>query len=82
MATAADENISITDHNDTSNVKLAIDIGQRSGFLVVPGVELLTAQGHLVCYLPRLRSTGEVLCQLGQLQGDEIAIGEDCNGSR
>ncbi|WP_457447110.1 TrlF family AAA-like ATPase [Roseateles sp. P5_E4] len=55
VATAVDENISIisiTDHNDISNVKQAIEIGQRSDVLVIPGVELSTAQGHLLCYLP------------------------------
>lgn len=55
VATAVNEDISIisiTDHNDISNVKQAIDIGQRSDVIVIPGVELSTAQGHLLCYLP------------------------------
>lgn len=55
VATAVNENISIisiTDHNDISNVKQAIDIGQKSDVIVIPGVELSTAQGHLLCYLP------------------------------
>lgn len=55
VATAVNENISIisiTDHNDISNVKQAIDIGQQSDVIVIPGVELSTAQGHLLCYLP------------------------------
>src|SRR5690606_22651132 len=55
VATAVNESIfliSIADHNDISNVKQAIDIGQRSDVIVIPGVELSTAQGHLLCYLP------------------------------
>ena len=55
VATAAAENISmiaITDHNDISKVQQAIDIGQRNSVLVIPGVELSTSQGHLLCYFP------------------------------
>src|SRR5690606_4190073 len=53
--TAVNERILLTpiaDDNDHSNVKQAIDIGQRSDVIVIPGVELSTAQGHLLCYLP------------------------------
>ena len=55
VATAIAERISIisiADHNDISNVKLAIEIGARNGVIVIPGVELSTAQGHLLCYFP------------------------------
>lgn len=55
VATAIAERISvisIADHNDISNVKLAIEIGERNGVIVIPGVELSTAQGHLLCYFP------------------------------
>lgn len=55
VATAVAENISIisiADHNDISNVKQAIEIGLGSGVIVIPGVELSTAQGHLLCYCP------------------------------
>jgi ABC-type lipoprotein export system ATPase subunit len=55
VVTAASEKISIiaiTDHNDISNVQRAIEAGQRNGVLVIPGVELSTLQGHLLCYLP------------------------------
>jgi len=57
VATAVSEGItiiSITDHNDISNVQRAIAAGNSSGVLVIPGVELSTAQGHLLCYLPDL----------------------------
>lgn len=55
VATAIAERISIisiADHNDISNVKQAIEIGAKKGVLVIPGVELSTAQGHLLCYFP------------------------------
>lgn len=55
VATAAQESISvisIADHNDISNVQQAVEHGRRRGVTVIPGVELSTAQGHLLCYLP------------------------------
>lgn len=53
VATAAAENIgiiAITDHNDISNVPRALAVATANNVLVVPGVELSTAQGHLLCY--------------------------------
>lgn len=44
--------IAITDHNDIDNVGAGIAAGAKKGVLVIPGVELSTAQGHLLCYLP------------------------------
>ncbi|HSD37358.1 MAG TPA: PHP domain-containing protein [Rhodocyclaceae bacterium] len=55
VATAVAEKISIiaiTDHNDISNVLHVIESGRKSDVLVIPGIELSTAQGHLLCYLP------------------------------
>jgi hypothetical protein len=46
--------ISITDHNAIENVGAAIAAGELKNVLVIPGVELSTAQGHLLCYLPSL----------------------------
>lgn len=46
--------IAITDHNDIGNVEAAIAAAAGSGLLVIPGVELSTASGHLLCYLPTL----------------------------
>lgn len=46
--------IAITDHNDIANVEAAIVAAIGSDLLVVPGVELSTASGHLLCYLPTL----------------------------
>lgn len=55
VATAAAENIAviaITDHNDISNVARAIEVAAAHCVVVIPGVELSTPQGHLLCYFP------------------------------
>src|SRR6478736_2022133 len=45
--------IAVTDHNEIRNVAAAqAAAGQR--LFVVPGVELSTSEGHLLCYLPAL----------------------------
>ena len=57
VSTAVTENLSIiaiTDHNEIGNVEAAIEATQGTGILVVPGIELSTSQGHLLCYLPTL----------------------------
>lgn len=46
--------IAITDHNEIANVERAIQVSQGSSVLVIPGVELSTPQGHLLCYLPTI----------------------------
>lgn len=48
--------VAITDHNEISNVESALRTAQNSAMLVIPGVELSTAQGHLLCYLPSLEA--------------------------
>ncbi len=57
VKTAAREHLSviaITDHNEISNVERAIEASQGTSVLVIPGVELSTPQGHLLCYLPTI----------------------------
>lgn len=57
VSTAVTENldiIAITDHNEIDNIETAIQAAQGTGILVVPGIELSTLQGHLLCYLPTL----------------------------
>lgn len=57
VATAIKENldvISITDHNEISNVDAVTQAATGTPLLVIPGVELSTPQGHLLCYLPAL----------------------------
>jgi energy-coupling factor transporter ATP-binding protein EcfA2/histidinol phosphatase-like PHP family hydrolase len=57
VATAARENlaiIAVTDHNEIINVEATIRAASSAGILAVPGVELSTPQGHLLCYLPTM----------------------------
>lgn len=46
--------IAIADHNEIAGVGPAIEAANGSSLLVVPAVELSTAHGHLLCYLPTL----------------------------
>ncbi len=55
VKTALDEKlhvIALADHNEISNVETAISAAAQTPLFVVPGVELSTSQGHLLCYLP------------------------------
>jgi DNA repair ATPase RecN len=57
VQTAAKEGLSIiaiTDHNEVSSVEAALEAAGGAGVLVIPGIELSTQQGHLLCYLPSL----------------------------
>ncbi|MDX2504251.1 MAG: AAA family ATPase [Gammaproteobacteria bacterium] len=42
--------ISITDHNEIENTKIAIDYAKDKSILFVPGIEVSTTQGHLLVY--------------------------------
>ncbi|MDC9721981.1 MAG: AAA family ATPase, partial [Urechidicola sp.] len=42
--------ISITDHNEIGNSKVAIDYAEEKDILVIPGIEVSTTQGHLLVY--------------------------------
>jgi ABC-type cobalamin/Fe3+-siderophores transport system ATPase subunit/histidinol phosphatase-like PHP family hydrolase len=46
--------VAITDHNEISNVESALEAARDGSVLVIPGVELSTSQGHLLCYVPTL----------------------------
>jgi energy-coupling factor transporter ATP-binding protein EcfA2 len=57
VATAHGEGLSliaIADHNEISGVAPALEAARACGLLVVPAVELSTANGHLLCYFPTL----------------------------
>src|ERR1035441_5040527 len=59
VSTALNENLSliaITDHNEIRNVEAAISAARGAKILVVPGVELSTSDGHLLCYFPTLEA--------------------------
>ncbi len=67
VSTAISENldvIAITDHNEIGNVQAALDAAQGTGLLVIPGIELSTSQGHLLCYLPDLEALQAFYSQL------------------
>jgi ABC-type Mn2+/Zn2+ transport system ATPase subunit len=44
--------ISLTDHNEISGVPEALQAAAGTSLCVIPGVELSTSDGHLLCYLP------------------------------
>ena len=45
--------IALTDHNTTANCRATVEAGQRQGVIVVPGMELTTAEEiHVVCLFP------------------------------
>ena len=47
--------IALTDHNTSLNCEAAIKVGEQVGLLVIPGMELTTAEDiHAVCLFPDL----------------------------
>ena len=49
--------IALTDHNTSLNCEAAMKVGEEVGVLVVPGMELTTAEDiHAVCLFPTLES--------------------------
>ena len=45
--------IAVTDHNAVSNCAAAMEVGRRSGLIVLPGMELTTSEEiHVVCLFP------------------------------
>jgi ABC-type Na+ transport system ATPase subunit NatA len=67
VATAVQEGLSvvaIADHNEIANVEAALRAAQGSAVFVVPGIELSTHQGHLLCYLPTLDALRQLHGQL------------------
>lgn len=45
--------IALTDHNSCGNCKSAIEVGEKTGLTVVPGMEICTAEEiHCVCLFP------------------------------
>src|SRR5688572_22924142 len=48
--------IAVADHNEIGNVAATVAAASGTGVFVVPAVELSTAEGHLLCYLPQVDS--------------------------
>ena len=45
--------IAVTDHNSSKNCRAVMDAAKSSNLLVIPGMELCTAEGiHVLCLLP------------------------------
>jgi ABC-type lipoprotein export system ATPase subunit len=71
--------VAITDHNEINNVQRALDASQGTSVVVLPGVELSTPQGHLLCYLPDMQALQHFH---GRLQfGDRQTAKSRCNNS-
>ncbi|REG15002.1 TrlF family AAA-like ATPase [Roseateles depolymerans] len=56
--------IAIADHNEISSVERALKASEGTPVLVIPAIELSTAQGHLLCYLPSLKALRQLHGQL------------------
>jgi predicted metal-dependent phosphoesterase TrpH len=66
--------IAITDHDDLRGARQARDLGPRYGIGVIPGVEITTAEGHLLAYwverpVPAGRPLIETLLRVGEQGG-------------
>lgn len=48
--------VAITDHNEISGVPEALSAATGTDVTVIPGVELSTSDGHLLCYLPSIEA--------------------------
>ena len=48
--------IAIADHNEIENVAGAVTAGAQAGIIVIPAIELSTAHGHILCYLPTVEA--------------------------
>jgi len=47
--------ISVTDHNSAENLEAVIKCGEKTGILVIPGMEIETTEEvHVVCFFPSL----------------------------
>ncbi len=55
------EVIAITDHNKIDNVQAALSYAEGKNILVVPGVELTVAEGHLLVYAPSFDALQRIL---------------------
>ncbi len=49
--------IALTDHNSCLNTPAAVQLGQRAGICVVPGMELCTSEeAHVICLFPTVEA--------------------------
>jgi PHP family Zn ribbon phosphoesterase len=53
--------IAITDHNSIGNVAPTMQVGKREGLVVIPGIEVQTAEEvHIICLFPSLEVIEEI----------------------
>lgn len=63
--------ISITDHNEIRNSKIAIDYAKGKDILVIPGIEVSTTQGHLLLYFDTFENLSNFRGRLNIAQNKE-----------
>lgn len=73
--------IAITDHNSAANVKAVIDCAKGKDIIVVPGMEIETAEEvHLICLFTDIDTALEydrkVYCSLPPIMNNESIFGE------
>ena len=57
--------IAITDHNGISNVRVACEIGEKNGLIVVPGIEIQTIEDvHIVALFQSIKDIEEFYKQI------------------
>lgn len=62
--------VAVADHNEIINVEATITAAKGHDLLVIPAVELSTADGHLLCYLPTLDALKKYLASLSIVDHD------------
>lgn len=63
--------IAITDHNEIKNIELALNTALGTELLVIPGIELSTPQGHLLCYFPDFDSLNKFFGRITVVERDQ-----------
>ncbi len=56
--------ISITDHNEIQNSRIAINYSKDKDILVIPGIEVSTTQGHLLLYFETFKNLSDCFGKL------------------
>ena len=79
--------IALTDHNSAMNCRTAVEYGEQTGLLVVPGMELTTSEEvHVVCLFEELAAAEEFSADVwdrlpaiptNDVFGDQILVDAD-----
>ncbi len=70
--------ISISDHNSLRGSEAALELGRDHGLIIVRGMEVSSAQGHILAYgldeeVPRGLSAGETVERIAEFGGFAVA---------